>query len=131
MAKVIFEQKLREMGKMDEFEIDSAAYVRPTYQTATDNAREAIITLYGEDLLSSHQSKKLTSDLMLWADLILVMSSSMKVELPSEKTYTLKEYAGDTGSVADPFHRDLETYLKTAEEIAYAIDKIIPKLLSR
>ncbi|MCR4393531.1 MAG: hypothetical protein NUV31_04065 [Dehalococcoidales bacterium] len=130
MAKVIFEQKLKAIGKHNEFVIDSAAYDSPTYPDASQPAREAIKKLYGADLLASHRSKKLTPDLAKEADLILVMSSRMKENLPPEKTYTLKEYAGDAGSIADPFGRDVKTYLKTAQEISNAIDKIIPKLMS-
>ncbi|MBI2850678.1 MAG: low molecular weight protein arginine phosphatase [Chloroflexi bacterium] len=128
MAKVIFEQKLEAIGKLDEFETDSAAYDGPTYQNATKEARQAMIALYGKDLLASHQAKKLTADLMQQADLILVMSDRMKKGLPAEKTYTLKEYAGETGSIADPFGGDVATYLKTAKEISNAADKMIPKL---
>jgi hypothetical protein len=44
-------------------------------------------------------------------------------------TYTLKEYVGDTGDIADPFGGDVNTYLKNAKEISDSVDKIIPKLL--
>ena len=87
--------------------------------------------LFGEDLLASHQSKIITPNLIQQADLILVMSSRMKVGLPKEKTYTLKEYAGDTGDIADPFGGNVDIYLKTAKEISDVVDKIIPKLLSQ
>ena len=128
MAKVIFEQKLNALGKFEEFKIDSAAYDSPTYQKATKEGRAAIMILYGSDLLASHQSKKITPDLIQTADLILVMSPRMKIGLPAEKTYTLKEYAGDTGDIDDPFGGDVNTYLKTATDISGAVDKIIPKL---
>lgn len=128
MAKVIFEQKLKALGKLEEHKIDSAAYDGPTYQKATKEGRAAIMILYGSDLLASHQSKKITPDLIQTADLILVMSPRMKIGLPAEKTYTLKEYAGDTGDIADPFGGDVNAYLKTAKDISGAVDKIIPKL---
>jgi protein-tyrosine-phosphatase len=73
MAKVILEQKLAELGKMDHFEIDSAAYDAPTLLTASKGAKEAIMALYGEDILASHMPKKLTAGLARQADLILVM----------------------------------------------------------
>ena len=131
MAKVIMEQKLKAKGKLNEFEIDSAAYDSPTYQSATKQGRQAIMRLYGEDLLASHQSKKLTSSLFQQADLILVMTTRMKDGLPAEKTYTLKEYAGEAGSIADPFGGDVGTYMRVAKEISDTVDKIIPKLLSQ
>jgi len=103
MAKVILEQKLTELGKADQFDVDSAAHGAPTLPTATKEAREAMVTLYGNDLLALHQSKRMTTDLMQQADLILVMDDRMKEGLPAYKTYTLLEYAGSKGNIPDPY----------------------------
>ena len=130
MAKVILEQKLKSLGRIGEFEIDSAAYDWPTYETATKEAREAIERLYGEDLLASHRSKKLTTNLIQQAELILVMCTRMKEDLPAEKTYTLKEYAGEKGDIADPFPEgDEGTYLELADDISQVAYKIVQRLL--
>ena len=128
MAKVILEQKLKAAGKLDAFMIDSAADGYPTYQGASINAREAIKELFGEDLLVSHKAKKLTPDLVEQADLILVMGEGMKEGLPPDKTWTLKEYAGGTGDVADPLGGTLGTYLECAKEISSLLEKVLPKL---
>jgi protein-tyrosine-phosphatase len=128
MAKVILEQKLQALGSLDRFEIDSAAYDGPTYPVASDNAREAIKKLFGQDLLASHKAKKLTPELIERADLILVMKTKMKKGLPHGKTWTLKEYAGGSGDVADPFGSSLESYLKCAYEISDALEHIVTKL---
>lgn len=130
MAKVILEQKLKAQDKLGEFEIDSAACASPTYQIASKEARRAIKTLFGEDLLATHQAKKVTPNLIQWADLILVMTGQMKRPLPTGKTYTLKEFAGGSGDIADPFGRGQDTYLMTAKEISAAMDKLIPRLLA-
>ena len=129
MAKVILEQKLAELGWTDRFEVDSSAYDAPTLPTATKEAREAITTLYGQDILASHKSKKLTAELAQQADLILVMSARMKEGLPVDKTYTLKGFAGTDGDIPDPYGGDVNVYLKAANAISGTIDKIIPKLL--
>ena len=128
MAKVILEEKLKNTGKIDEFLIDSSAYGYPTYQGASTNAREAIKQLFGEDLLASHKAKKLTPPLVVKADLILVMEKSMKAGLPQDRTWTLKEYAGGTGDIADPFGGNIDTYLKCAEEISSFLETVLPKL---
>lgn len=120
MVEAILEQKLIAEGKLDSFEIDSAAYDRPTYEGASSNAREAIKKLFEDDLLASHKSKKLTPDLVERADLILVMAARMKKGLPLGKTWTLKEYAGGSGDIADPFGGTLNTYLTCVEEISVA-----------
>ena len=128
MAKVILEQKLKAQGQLDRFQVDSAAYDGPTYQGASANAREAVKRLFGDDLLVSHKAKKMTADLVEHADVTLVMTNRMKKGLPQEKTYTLKEYAGGSGDVADPFGGSLDTYLECAHEISSALEDVLPKL---
>lgn len=128
MAKVILADKLKKASKLEAFMIDSAAYDYPTYQGASTNAREAIKQLFGEDLLVSHMAKKLTPDLVEGADLILVMGADMKRGLPQEKTWTLKEYAGGTGDVVDPFDGNIDTYVTCAEEISSLLEKVLTKL---
>ena len=128
MAKVILADKLKKASKLEAFMIDSAAYDYPTYQGASTNAREAIKHLFGEDLLVSHTAKKLTPDLVEGADLILVMGAGMKKGLPQEKTWTLKEYAGGTGDIVDPFDGNIDTYVTCAKEISSLLEKVLPKL---
>jgi len=128
LAKVILEQKLRTRGQLDRFQVDSAAYDDRSHQWASTNARRAVTKLFGDDRLASHNAKKLTPDLVEQADLILVMEARMKTGLPPEKTYTLKEYAGRSGDVADPFGDSLEGYLDCAREISSALEDILPKL---
>jgi protein-tyrosine-phosphatase len=124
------EQKLNAAKLLvDKFEIDSASYDIPTSNKATDEAREVIKIKYGEDLLASHRPKRITPALIQWADIILVMSGWMKEGLPLSKTFTLKEFAGGSGDISDPFGQGINTYLQIADELSEAIDKIIPKLL--
>lgn len=128
MAKVILEQKLTSLGEFG-FEVDSAAYDGPTYARASDNARAAIKELFGQDLLASHHAKKLTPELAEKADLILVMGARMKNGLPPGKTWTLKEYAGGSGDVKDPFGGSLKVYLECASEISSDLDGTVVRLL--
>jgi protein-tyrosine-phosphatase len=131
MAKVILEQKLKSLGSIDDFEIDSAAYDRPTYGAATKEAREAIKRLYGDDLLASHRSKALMKDLIRRAELILVMCTRMKAHLPPEKTDAFKEYAGEKGDtdIHDPSGGDEDTYFRLANEMSQLADRIVQRLL--
>jgi protein-tyrosine-phosphatase len=128
MAKVILEQKLKALGQVDKFQVDSAAYDGPSHQWASTNARRAIRILYGDDLLASHTAKRLTPEMIEQANLILVMEARMKSGLPPEKTYTVKEYAGRSGDIADPFGDSLEGYLDCAREISGDLENILPKL---
>ena len=128
-AAAILKQKLKTAELVDKFEIDSAAYSTPTLNSATNEVREAIKLKYGEDLLTLHHPKRITVALIQWADIILVMSGWMKEELPQGKTFTLKEFAGGSGDISDPFGQGINAYLQVTDEISEAIDKIIPKLL--
>lgn len=128
MAKVILEQMLEVKGQLHKFEVDSAAYDSPTHEGASNNACEAIKKLFGADLLILHKAKKLTPDLIEQADVILVMGARMKRALPPGRTWTLKEFAGGSGDVADPFGGNLNVYLKCAYEISSALEAIVSKL---
>ena len=126
MAKVIMEQKLKELVALGQFMVDSAACDTPTCTKANPYAREAMKTIYGEDLLAAYESKSLTPKLIKKADLILVMAGVMKHGLPCAKTYTVKEYGGERGDIMDPFGSDLDCYLECAKELSKAIDKVMP-----
>ena len=128
MAKVIMEQKLKVVKLLDKFEIDSAAYGIPTLNRAIKEAREAIKIKYGQDLLASHQPRRITPELMQWADIILVMTTGTKAGLPQNKTFTLKEFAGGSGDISDPYGQGVAVYLQVADEIAAAMDRIITKI---
>ena len=128
MAKVILEEKLEERGQLDRFEIDSAAHDGTSLSDVSENARTAIIKIYGQDLLASHKSKKLTDEIIEQADLILAMTGAIKNELPPGKSWTLKKYAGSSGDIPDLFGNNLEKYLECAYEISGLMDSIVEKL---
>jgi len=111
MAKVILEQKLEDRGQLDRFVVDSAAFNDTDYPEASRNTREAIKKIYGQDLLATHKSKNLTSQLTGKADLILAMTGAIKNMLPLEKSWTLKEYAGSSGIYGTPSVIVLKTTL--------------------
>jgi len=129
MAKVILEQKLIVIGKSSLFDVDSAATNGASGQHANQAAIDTVKATFGENLLATHISKKLTPAMTDKADLILVMEARMKAGLPLKKAQTLKEYAGGSGDVIDPYGKGLQVYARCAAEIAAAIDLILPKLL--
>jgi len=128
MSKVILEQKLKELGQIERFEIDSAAFGAPTYPRASENARAAIKEMYGQDFLASHKAKKYMIELVKQADVILAMTGAIKKGLSPGNCWTVKEYAGSSGDIPDPFGKDLEGYLGCAYEISDIMDIIVEKL---
>ena len=131
MARVIIEEMLKAKGIADEAVVDSAAYDGPTLDTASGGAREAIRCMFGDDLLASHCTKGLDDELVDWADMILVMTSRMKIGLPAKKTCTLREYAGQTGDIVDPWGKGVENYVKCAKEIQGCIVSAWPRLATQ
>ncbi len=129
MAKVILEHKLKDLAKLGQFSLQSAARYAPNNPEASFYARETIKTLYGHDLLAAHKPKSLTRELTEKADLILVMTDGMKYGLPPAKTYSVKEYGGGAGDVMDPFGGDLDCYLECANELSSIIEKVVARLL--
>ena len=129
MAKVILERKLQDLDKLGQFIVQSAARYTPTFQEASFCARETIKALYGRDLLATHKSQSLTLELTDKADLILVMTDVMKHGLPPAKTYSVKEYVGETGDIMDPFGCDFDQYLECADELSNILDKAVVRIL--
>jgi len=130
IAKVILEQKLKELGQLDKFDINSGAFNAPNYTGVNEYAIEAIKNIYGQDLLASHHSENLTIDHIEQADLILTMTEELKEGLPQNKSYTLKEFAGITEDVLVSEEENLETYLEFAYQVSSTMDNMIEKLLS-
>jgi protein-tyrosine-phosphatase len=133
MAKVIFEQILKQRGLESEIFADSAAKKYPSDVFANPKAKEAIKQLYGVDLLADHTPKSIGSLDLSDFDLILTMDNELKCNLPLEKTYTLKEYAGPkrgrSGRITDPWDKNLDTYIRCRDEIKDCLEKIVERIL--
>jgi protein-tyrosine-phosphatase len=140
MAKVIT-QKLLQQNRPDfNLRVESVAYGDPTLPTASDGARRAIKEMYGEDLLSTHRTQRLTGTIKGEADLILVMDHSifggMKGTKP-EKMHVLKPFFDVEGDVMDPYdkvHGDRDErasarYAKCAAELREILENNIGKII--
>ena len=128
MAKVIFEHMHSKEIAAGKIKADSAATYGHSGSEASRGAKNAIKTLFGQNLLQGHKSKKCSQDLTAWADVIAVMEGSMKNGMPPTKSKTLKEYAVETGDIPDPFGQSDEVYLQCAKEIKRLIEVAWPPL---
>jgi protein-tyrosine-phosphatase len=97
-------------------------------------AMEIILQERGID--STHQSQRVTWDLLDWADIVLTMTRAQKIllgaQIPqiSSKLATLNEYSGNTShpDIDDPYGCDLESYRQCAQEIEAACDGLLNRL---
>jgi protein arginine phosphatase len=99
-----------------------------------DASLHAKKVLEDQDIKHHHQSSLLTEQQVEWATYILTMTSGHKANIvasyPSarKKTYTLKEFAGGSGDVSDPYGGSLSVYQQTFQELKQLIEKSIHKL---
>ena len=109
--------------------IESAGLMANDGDPASEYAVEAMREM-GIDM-SEHRSKTVTEEMVEQADLILTMTEGQRVMINGvapEKTYTLMEYAGDSGDISDPFGGDLDEYMETAQQIYDAMTDVAEKL---
>ena len=71
--------------------------------------------------LASHRSKMIDQKLLQSAKLVLTMTQahllSVKSLCKGANAFTLAEYAGECGDIADPFGGDIKTYQDCARQI--------------
>ncbi|GAV24180.1 protein-tyrosine-phosphatase [Carboxydothermus islandicus] len=98
-------------------------------------SENAVIAMREEGIdLSPHKATRIFAEITQQADLILTMGKGHKEALLQlypdleNKVYTLKEYVGEEGDVADPFGGDIEVYRQTAQELKELIQKLIARL---
>ena len=129
MAQGLLEKRLKELGRKDI--VRSCGIYAYDGDPATDESIEAIEE-YGVDL-KKHKATNIGKSEIKKMDLILCATNEHKKEVLkrykelSEKTYTMKEYAGykDSLDLADPWGYTMHTYRKCAQEIAVIIEKIL------
>ncbi|HWR38027.1 MAG TPA: L-threonylcarbamoyladenylate synthase [Patescibacteria group bacterium] len=84
--------------------------------------------------LQSHRARPLTDTAVGEADLILTMTAGHQREIgrywppAAEKTFTVTEFAVETGDVADPFAGDTAVYRLCAGQLLHCQDKFWPRL---
>jgi protein-tyrosine-phosphatase len=93
-----------------------------------------VVKEHGLDL-GTHRSQQLTTDLVEWADLILVMSPSHLFSVSdlggAEKVALLTDFVEGEGlgePIEDPFGGDIEAYERAFEQIERAIGGVLARL---
>lgn len=105
ITKVVLRKILDEAGLYN-VSIDSAAYDK---LGVVKEARDVVEEKYGEDLLKDHIPKSIEDVKTRYSykkivdhDLIIVMEDKHKRGLPEECTFTIREIAGEKGSIREP-----------------------------
>lgn len=133
MAEALLKEKVTKAGFEGKINVSSAGLAAGASCPASRGAY-TVMKGWGLDL-DSHRSQQLTPQNIITADLILTMTQGHKEAilafLPQgrHKIFTLPEYAGVPGDVADPFGGDTGTYAKCADQIAGLVDKVWEKIV--
>jgi protein-tyrosine-phosphatase len=133
MAQVIFRKLVSNDPSLQSagIEVESAG-TGVGLDYATPEAIECMAE-YGLNL-NGHQPKSITSHLVQWADLVLVMESRHRDMLLSrfpqagKKTHLLSEYVGESGDVPDPYLQGIEIYRKCAATLQSMLKNLAEKL---
>lgn len=84
--------------------------------------------LQKEGIESAHISESVSQALLDWADTIITMTAAHKAHIlsmdPSLLVYTLKEAAGGSGDVQDPFGGSAQVYEQTLNEIKNHVERL-------
>ncbi|HEY8449556.1 MAG TPA: L-threonylcarbamoyladenylate synthase [Bacillota bacterium] len=98
-------------------------------------APEAVQVLAARGVsLEGHRARRISGDDVAWAELILTMTQGHKQALAAAhpgavpKLFTLAEFAGSTGDVADPIGRGLEAYRACADQLAQYLERVVDRL---
>lgn len=120
MAEGICKNLLAARG-IEDVEVSSAGIYALTGMPASSEAVDALAE-WGIDL-SGHRARLLTPEMVKEADLVLTMTSHHKKAVlemspeEKEKVFTLTEYVGFGGDIADPIGKPFFFYRQYAEEI--------------
>ncbi|MGH8705844.1 MAG: hypothetical protein ACREUO_10555 [Burkholderiales bacterium] len=139
MAERLLCRMLEERGLADGFRVHSAG-VAPY---ARDGALVSLDTRFalrdhGIDVTDEKTSTDLKRNLHLLddADVVLAMTAEQKAiveRMPAaagKEIYTLKEFAGEAGDIADPASRDESFFQQTCAEIKRCLERGLPRLLT-
>ena len=97
---------------------------------ASENAVLAMES-YGIDI-SGHKARQLSEEIIADADIVLTMTEGHKMMIEAyapEKIFSLYEFIGSYGDIADPFGGDIEEYQETASELYSVLDEVVEVLV--
>lgn len=138
MAETLLRHMFEARGLNHRFHVDSAgvaAYARDGALVSLDTRfalRDHGIHV-GEEMRSTDLKRNL--HLLEDADLVLAMTEEQKeivARMPhaaAKRIYTLKEYAGDSGDIADPATKDGSVFDETCRLIKSCLERSIPRMI--
>lgn len=127
--QLVHERQLRDI------EIRSAGTSANSNSPASDGS---LLVALEEGLdLSAHRATELTTELVNWSDIVLVMSSQHLERIQdlggAKKSYMLTDFASrgeNSRPIGDPFGGDLQVYRETFSELVQEIGDVLDRVVS-
>lgn len=132
MCEAYFNRLCLDAGVSNQIFARSAGLCAGDAEPASKQARRTLRTLNTQ--IESHQSRRLTRDLIREADLIFALTASHYAGITrlepdaASKTALLMEITGTRDDVSDPFGGDDVVYEKCFREMKTALDLLFQKL---
>jgi protein-tyrosine-phosphatase len=138
MSEAMLKKMLADFrGKTDEFKVASAG-ISSHARDGSDITFDARWLLKEDGIqVETFRSRDLKrhKELLEEADLVLTMSQQQKKRVhqlagaDGKEIYTLKEFVGEEGDIADPFGSGEEVYAQCRDEIKRCLYKLIVRLI--
>jgi protein-tyrosine-phosphatase len=131
MAERLAKEKLKSEERSD-FEILSRGLSVAETGAPMSGGAQAAMRAYGAES-SGHAALPLGASDVIWADVILTMTSGQAQALLSRypaakgKVFTLGEYSGVGGEIADPYGGDDASYRAAAAQISAGVDAALDR----
>lgn len=126
MAAALFNHLMDQKGLADRYRAESAGTWGQDWLPAASEG-VSVMAEYGLDI-RQHQSRVVTWEIMMGADLILTMESghaeALRFEFRkiSQRVYQLTEMVGRPYDIDDPFGQGLSRFRVTAQELAEILE---------
>lgn len=136
MAEAIARKALEDMEGCKDIEFLSAGI----YALPEDRASSQAVEVMAERGISldNHRARRISSDLIRDAHVILTMTESHKKALlamemdAADRIFTLKEFVdGESGDISDPFGCPVDIYRACARELESYIKKAMEKIVEK
>jgi protein-tyrosine phosphatase len=101
--------------------------------SVADPQAVALAALSGLDL-SGHRGRQVSSELLRWADLILVMSEGQRAQVRAQdpvaagKVMLLSHWLADKPDIPDPYKKSREAFEHVHEMLHHSVKAWLPKL---
>ena len=123
MAMAILRYRLAHAAHTTPVEVSSAGYYDwgSFPREAHPFARRAVEQMCGSDLLADHVARRWTQEMVDRASLVVVAETWMRSDFPAGKVMSMRELAGESGDVDDPYGGTYAAYVDCIRDLTRLI----------